>query len=136
MKRYHFLDDKDVSDALNRLSDAFLAAKDGNEVREIISGLLTGDEKIKIGRRIIIAELIRSDGKVRDVVKIGRIGASTVSFVSRMMYAHPLCYMLINNRHLKVENEYSAKKYNKLGGSKLVFKKKVYTGLKRSNIKR
>lgn len=136
MKRYHFLTDKDVYDALNRLTDVFLAAKDGNEVREIINGLLTEDEKIKIGRRVIVAELVKSDMKVRDVVQIGRIGGSTVSFVRRMEQAHPKCYELINARHTKMEKEYAAKKYSKSGGSKLVFKKKEYTGIKRSDIKR
>ena len=53
MKRYTFLTKDDTYEALMRLRDAFLAAKNGKEVGEIINGLLSEDEKIKIGRRII-----------------------------------------------------------------------------------
>ena len=59
MRRYKFLQKEDLFEALNRLRDAFLAAKDGNEVEEIINGLLTQDEKLKIGRRILVAEYIK-----------------------------------------------------------------------------
>ena len=40
MRRYGFLTKTDTYEALNRLRDAFLAAKDGNEVNEIINGIL------------------------------------------------------------------------------------------------
>lgn len=43
MRRYKFLKKEDIYQAFNRLRDAFLSAKDGNEVEEIINGLLTRD---------------------------------------------------------------------------------------------
>lgn len=136
MRRYHFLTEKEVHEALNRLRDAFLAAKDGNEVSEIISGLLTQDERIKLGRRIVIAEALQKDIGYRDLIQLDRVGATTVAHVFKMLESHPKCFELINLRKKKLEKEYEAKKYRKTGGSKLVFKKKEYTGLKRSDIKR
>ena len=55
MRRYKFLDKDSVFSALNRLRASFLAAKDGNDVEEIINALFTVDEKLRIGRRIQIA---------------------------------------------------------------------------------
>ena len=52
MRRYVFLREKDIFEALNKVRDAFLAAKDGNEVNKIIDGLLTYDEKLKICRKL------------------------------------------------------------------------------------
>ena len=49
MRRYRFLEKEEIFDALNKLRNAFLAARDGDEVEEIINGLLTFDEKMKIG---------------------------------------------------------------------------------------
>lgn len=136
MKRYHFLTEKDVYEALNKLKDAFLAAKDGNEVNEIINGLLTHDEKMKLGRRIIIAEALLNDMGFRDLIQIERVGATTITSVLKMLDAHPKCFELINMRQKKLEKEYESKKYKSVGGSKLVFKKKILTGFKRSDIKR
>ncbi len=136
MKRYHFLSDKEVYDALNRLRNAFLAAKDGEEVDEIINGLLTHDEMMKIGRRIAIEELIKSDFKVRDIMQISQVGMSTILLVTRLSEEHPKCFQLINARRQKVEKKYSSKKYNYSGGSKLVHKKKSYSGFKRKDVKR
>ena len=46
MRRYRFLEKEEIFDALNKLRNAFLAARDGDEVEEIINGLLTFDEKM------------------------------------------------------------------------------------------
>lgn len=136
MRRYKFLTEKDTLDALYRLQDAFLAAKDGDEVKEIINGILTEDEKIRIGRRIIIAEAIRSQMVFHDIVQIANVGYSTIAWVSRHLDRYPKSFDLIFTRRRKLEKEYEAKKYVKSGGSTLVFKKKTYTGLKHSDIKR
>lgn len=135
MKRYHFLTEKEIYESLNRLRNAFLAAKDGKDVDEIINGLLTHDEKVKLGRRIIISEMMDSM-TTTELVGISHVGRTTISLVSRLMEAHPRCFELINLRKNKVEKEYRAKRYRKVGGSTLVFKKKEYTGIKRSDIKR
>ena len=136
MRRYHFLTETEIYEALNRLRDAFLAAKDGNEVNEIINGLLSHDEKMKLGRRIIIAELLQRGYSIRDLTLESRAGAATITSVLKLLETHPKCFDLINSRRIKLEKEYQGKKYRKVGGSKLVFKKKVYTGIKRSDIKR
>ena len=135
MKRYHFLTEKEIYESLNRLRNAFLAAKDGKDVDEIINGLLTHDEKVKLGRRIIISEMM-DNMTTTELVEISHVGRTTISLVSRLMEAHPRCFELINLRKNKVEKEYKAKRYRKVGGSTLVFKKKEYTGIKRSDIKR
>lgn len=136
MRRYGFLTKADTYEALNRLRDAFLAAKDGSEVNEIISGILTPDEKIRIGRRILIAEALKADGKYREISQISNVGYSTILWVSRQLVNFPVCFELLFRRRVKLQREYRAKKFTKVGGSQLVFKKKIYTGIKRSDIKR
>lgn len=136
MNRYHFLSRQEIFEALSNLNNAFLAAKNGGEVEEIINGLLTEDEKIKLGRRIIIASLLHSEMKVREVSQISRVGLTTINLVAQKLNNHPMCYELINNRKRKVEKEYKTRKYKLSGGSKLVHKKKVYTGFKRKDVKR
>ncbi len=123
-------------DALNRLRDAFLAAKDGNEVNEIINGILTDDEKIRIGRRIQIAENLLYESTHREISDISNAGASTISWVSKQIRSYPICFNLLLKRKTKMEKEYERKKYRLVGGSQLVFKKKEYTGIKRKDIKR
>lgn len=136
MRRYKFLSEKDVMEAFNRLQDAFLAAKDGNEVKKIINCLFTQDEKIRLGRRILIAEGLESDLTIRELTQLSSVGYTTISFVSRQLDLFPLGFKLIFNRRIKLEKEYEAKKYTLRGGSKLVHKRKEYTGIKRSDIKR
>ena len=136
MGRYNFLTKDDILTALYRLNDAFLAAKDGNEVKEIINSLLTEDEKIRIGRRILVAEALKNEMKFKDLVEATNMGFATISCISKQLSSHPIGFQLIFKRRLKLEKDYEDKKYRKVGGSKLVFKKKSYTGIKRSDIKR
>ena len=136
MRRYSFLSNNDVYEALNHLRDAFLAAKDGKEVNEIIKGILTEDEQLRIGRRIMIAEALKYDWTYKELCQISNVGRATIIWVSKQVTNYPLCFELLFKRQKKLEKEYRKKKYRKVGGSLLVFKKKEYTGLKRSEIKR
>ena len=136
MRRYGFLTKKDTYEALNSLRDAFLAAKDGNEVNEIMNGILTEDERIKIGRRILIAEALTYEWTYKELTNMSNVGRSTIVWVAKQVASYPLCFKLLFKRHQKLEAEYQKKKYRKVGGSQLVFKKSEYTGLKRSDIKR
>ncbi|MBI2028336.1 MAG: hypothetical protein HYT07_01880 [Candidatus Levybacteria bacterium] len=136
MRRYKFLTKELIYEAFNRLRDVFLAAKDGNEVDEIINGLLTHDEKMKIGRRIIIAEYIKSGIHIEEIVKELKVGKNTIFSVMRQLDNRPIAFELIEKRGKKVEKEYKEKKYRSIGGSQLVFKKREYTGIKRTDIKR
>lgn len=136
MRRYGFLTPSDTYEALNSLRDAFLAAKNGKEVNEIINGLLTQDEKIRIGRRILIAEALSRNGKFREIVQLSNVGYATIAWVSKQLATFPLCFDLLFKRKRKLEKEYKTKKYREVGGSLLVHKRKEYTGLKRSDIKR
>lgn len=115
MRRYKFLRKEDIYEALNRLRDAFLAAKNGEEVEEIINGILTHDEKIKIGRRILVAECLK---------------------LEKSLDMYPASFELIGKRSNKVEKLYAQKKYRLIGGSTLVFKKREYTDFKRKDVKR
>lgn len=128
--------EEDFFEAFNRLRDAFLAAKDGNEVKEIINALLTRDEKIRIGRRILIAEGLKNDTTQKELVQISNVGFSTISLVSKHLERHPKGFELVFKRREKLEKDYKSKKYVEVGGSTLIFKKKQYTGIKRSDIKR
>lgn len=136
MKRYGFLTEKDFFEAFNRLCHAFLAAKDGNDVREIINALLTNDEKTRIGRRILIAEGLKDDITHKELVQLSNVGYSTINLVSKHLERHPKGFELIFKRRDKLEKDYQSKKYIKVGGSTLVFKKKTYNGHKKSDIRR
>lgn len=136
MRRYKFLKKEGVYEALNRLRDAFLAAKDGIEVEEIINGILTSDEKLKIGRRIIVAEYLKLGVSFDEISKILKVGKNTIVSVMKNLDKHPGFFDLINERRKKVEKVYGNKKYRLVGGSTLVFKKREYTGFKRKDIER
>lgn len=136
MRRYKFLTKDDVYDAFNRLRDAFLAAKNGVEVEEIIKGLLTHDEKLKIGRRILVAEYLRDGIGIDEIAKTLRVGKNTIASVARKLDENSLFLDLIDKRKERVENEYGRRKYRFIGGSKLIFKKKEYAGFKRKDVKR
>lgn len=137
MRRYKRLTKEDIYEAINKVRDAFLAAKDGNEVNEIIDSILTTEEKLKIGRRVLVAEYLKVGSltldEIRNMLKVGR---STLQFVSRRIATHPRGFGLIKTRSKQIENEYQKKKFREVGGSQLVFKRKEYTGFKRKDVKR
>lgn len=123
-------------EALNEVRDAFLAAKDGNEVNEIMSFMLTTEEKIRLGRRVLLAKYLELDLTLDEIYKMLKVGKSTVQFVTRRAHLHPMGLKLIRKRGSKVEDEYQKRKFREVGGSQLVFKRKEYTGVKRKDIKR
>jgi uncharacterized protein YerC len=135
-RRYKFLGREDIYQALNKLRAAFLAARNGSEVDEIINGILTSDEKLKIGRRILISELIDqklSYQKISDILKVGK---QTILQVVRAKEEYPECFKLINLREEKVEKTYQKKAYRKTGNPKYLKKFQEYTGFKRKDVKR
>lgn len=136
MRRYHYLTKHDIFAAVNKLRDALLAAKDGNEVDELLEGLFTSEERLQIGRRILIGERLLRGETFADIVDMLHVGKTTVGAVYSKLQSNPKCFELIYKRSLKVEKEYNSKKYKLVGGSQLVFKKKVYTGITRKDIKR
>lgn len=136
MNRYKFLAQDDIYSALNKLRNSFLAAKNGEEVDEIINGILTIDEKIKIGRRVLIAELLRSGMTIEEIAQLLNVGKTTISLVSKNLDAHPHCFDLLEQRERKVEHTYKQKKYIRVGGSELIKKQKMYSGFKRKDVQR
>jgi uncharacterized protein YerC len=136
VRRYKFLNKDSVYTALNKLRAAFLAAKDGNDVEEIISGILTNDERIKIGRRIQIAQMLSEDTPYIEIAKTLKVGLTTVMQIVSKMQKSPKCFDLINSRESKVESEYQNRRYRMIGGSTLIFKKREYTGFTRKEVKR
>ena len=136
MRRYKRLDQRDIFEALNELRNAFLAAKNGDEVDKITDGILTHDEKLKIGRRILIAGWLISGFGIEEISREMKVGKNTIMHVSRRLEKYRECFDLIERRRKFVEQEYSNKKYREIGGSKLVFKRKEYTGFKRKNVMR
>lgn len=136
MRRYKFLTKDDIYKALNRLRDAFLSAKDGTEVEEIINGILTKDERLKIGRRILIAEYLHKGIGIDEIVDNLRVGKNTIMSVAKTLDQNSNFFNLIEKRRKKVEKEYNRKKYRLVGGSTLVFKKREYTGFSRKDVER
>ena len=136
MRRYKFLTKDDIYDAFNRLRDTFLAAKNGDDVEEIIKGLLTHDEKLKIGRRILIAECLREGMGIDETAKTLKVGKNTIMSVAKKLDENSIFLDLISKRRNKVESEYGRKKYRLIGSSKLIFKKRKYTGFIRKDVER
>lgn len=136
MHRYGFLTKEGVYEALNKLRAAFLAAKDGHQVEEIILGVLTHDERMKIGRRIQIAGMLAAGATYDEIMDSLKIGKSTIGLVEKGLREHSLAYKLINQREDRVEREFKSRAYRKVGGSTMVFKKTVYTGATRKDIER
>lgn len=136
MRRYKFLQQEDIFAALDKLRDAFLAARNGTEVEEIINGLLTHDEKLKIGRRILVAEYLDNGVKFEEIVRDLKVGRNTIVTVTKSLEEYSDFLPLIMQRAQKVEKEYQKKKYRSTGGSQLVKKKKNYTGFKRKDVLR
>lgn len=130
------MDKENIYETINRVRNAFLAAEDGSEVNEIIEGLLTLDEQLRIGRRVLIAELLLSGITIEQIEKLLKVGKGTVVSVGKSLEKHPKCFDLLELRGIKVEKEYGSKKYRSVGGSKLVFKRKEYTGFTRKDVKR
>jgi len=136
MRRYNFLQQNDVFEALNRIRDAFLAAKEWKEVDHIINGLLTHDEKLRVGRRIQVAEWLLAGMTIEEIERNLKVGRTTITLVGRLLSEHPECYQLLNERKKKVEVEFKNKAYRSTGGSKLWIKRKEYTGFTRKDVKR
>jgi uncharacterized protein YerC len=136
MRRYHFLDKNSIYETLNQLRNAFLAAKDGTEVDSIIKAVLTFDERMKIGRRLIIAQSLRQGQTFDEIVSTLNVGKSTVLQVENQMVNNPQGFKIIDRRDVKVEKSYSEKAYQSVGGSTLWHKPKVYSGITRKQIKR
>ncbi len=136
MKRYKFLEKENVFEALNKLRSAFLAAKDGSEVNNIIKGILTSDERIKIGRRIIISQLLDDNQTYDQISKQYKIGKQTIIQVQKLKDKYPKCFDLINKREEKVENEYSKSAYEKVGYTRSLQRFPIYTGFKRKDVTR
>src|SRR3989338_1960253 len=120
MRRYKFLTKDDIYDAFNRLRDTFLAAKNGDEVEEIIKGLLTHDEKLKIGRRILVAKCLKEGMGIDEIAKTLKVGKNTIMTVAKKLDENSLFLDLIDKRRSKVEDNYKRKKYRLIGGPQLV----------------
>jgi uncharacterized protein YerC len=136
MRRYKFLTKDSVHEALNKLRAAFLAAKDGEQVEEIIKGVLTTDEQMKIGRRIQIAEMLNNGITYREIKEELKVGITTILLVDSKLQQNKVWFDLIMNREEKVKREYKQKSYRLVGGSTKIFKSREYTGFKRKNVVR
>lgn len=136
MRRYKFLDKDGVYKALNKLRSAFLAAKDGKEVDELIKGILTPDERLKIGRRILVSQCIDEEFTYNQIRQTLRVGRQTVIEVQKAKNNHPKCFELLSKREDKVETEFGEKAYKMTGNPKRFQKFPSYTGYKRSDVER
>jgi len=127
----------DVYDALNSLRAALLAAKDGNEVENILNGIFTYDEKMKIGRRINVAWMLKEGFIYEEIADTLKVGRNTINSVYKKLRENKEGFDLIFKREKRVEKEFEQKAYVSGGSPKMVKKgKKIYTGFKRKDIKR
>lgn len=136
MRRYKFLEEEEIFQAFNKVRDAFLAARDGTEVDKIIDGLLTHDEKVKIGRRVLAAEYLIAGIGIEEICRQLKMGKNTVMHIGRRLEKYEDCFILIERRHKQVEKVFNSKAYRSTGGSTLIRKRTEYTGYKRKNVKR
>lgn len=136
MRRYKFLLKEEVYEALNGVRDALLAARDGNDVEDIMKGILTFDERMKIGRRVLIAEYLLAGVPFEEITRMLKVGKTTIGFVSKKLDEYTKCFELIKSRRNKVETVFGKKAYVERGSSKMVFKRKEYTGFKRRDVRR
>jgi|GEM_PF-1526917 len=135
-RRYKRLDQDDFYAAFNKVRDAFLAAKDGNEVNEVINALLTDDEKTKIGRRVLIADFLREGVAYREIADILKVSNNTILKIADLLENRAAGFDTVLKRSQKVKDEYKAKAYRRVGPSRVAYKRKEYTGFKRSDVKR
>ena len=135
-KRYQFLSQQDIYTAFNQVRNAFLAAKDGNEVDKVIDTLLYPDEKIKAGRRLLIANLLIKGLTFDQIAEDLKVGKNTILKVAEQLDKNQEGYELITKRYEKIEKQFKQKAYEKTGPSKVIFKKTYYTGFKRKDVKR
>lgn len=136
MRRYTFLEKESVYEALNKLRSAFLAASNGEEVEEIIMGILSHDERMKIGRRIQIAQLLQAGMTYQEIRDNLNVGLTTIGEVDKLLDSHPLCYELIEKREQKVEETFKRKGFEMSGNPKSVFKTKIRTKFSRKEVPR
>lgn len=136
MRRYGFLEKESVYEALNKLRAAFLAAKNGTEVEEIIMGVLTHDERMKIGRRIQVAQLLKNGMTYQEIKNNLNVGFETIGQVDKLLNSHPICYELIEKREQKVEETFKHKGLEMSGNPKSVFKTKIRTKFSRKEVPR
>lgn len=137
LRRYYFLDDKSLPEIYEKVQDAFLAAKSGNEVKTVIDAILTADEQVKVGRRILVAQLIK-DGKItyEDLLKKLKVGKSTVAWVIHQMLVNPEGFEAIFKRVKKVDQEYADKAFTSSILSRHIVGLKTRTNFKRADVKR
>lgn len=100
MRRYEFLLKEEVFEALNGVRDALLAARDGNDVEDIMKGILTFDERMKIGRRILIAEYLLAGVPFHEITRMLKVGKTTIGFVSKNLDEYTKCFELIKSRRI------------------------------------
>ena len=114
MRRYKRLNRTETFEAFTRVRDAFLAANDEKNADKIIDGLLTHDEKLKIGRRIIIAKYLRLGSTIDEVCRELKVGTNTVIHVARRLEKYKDCFDLIEKRNKHIEKGARRKNTNLL----------------------
>ena len=124
MKRYGNLTKDQVQDALHKLRTAFLAAKNNQQVDEILHGLLTRDERIKLGRRIAISKLIAKGMGYDEISDELGVGKTTIIHVLKKIDSHPECFKHILNLEKKIQKQSKQKSKRGIGSSIQFFKKK------------
>ncbi len=135
-RRYAFLTEDAVQEALDMVRDGLLAAKSGEDVDTIMGGILTFDERMKVGRRIQVAKCLRA-GLTRDEIREQlHVGLATIAHVANRLDKYERCFELIGERRKKVDHEYREKKYVAVGGSTKVFKSRKPTDFIIRKVKR
>ncbi|PIS22838.1 hypothetical protein COT49_03345 [candidate division WWE3 bacterium CG08_land_8_20_14_0_20_40_13] len=135
-RRYKNLEEKLVFSAFNGVRDSLLAAKNGEEVEDIIKSILTLDERIKIGRRVEVAWCLQHNFSYEEIQKTLHVGKGTISRIEKIFAENKNGFELIFERRKKVESEFNSRAYKKIGPWGVYNRRTEYTGFKRKDVKR
>lgn len=135
-RRYKNIPQDSLSKALGKLRAAFLTPKNTKQVETIIYGILTHDERMKIGRRIQIAEMLLEGETYYNIAQKLNVGQTTIINVARQVGKSPECYKLIVSKEVEIKRKIKKKRNSKKGSSTLIFKKRAYSEKESLNVNR
>lgn len=122
--------------ALYYASSSMLAAKNIEEAFEILHSLFGTEERLQLGRRLQIAQLVFEGASVREIEKVLKTSRDTVLNVRKELEKDTKGYEICLLKHEDLQETYKEKKYVKVGGSLQVFKKTKKTDFKYSQLSR
>lgn len=104
------------------LASILLTPKNLDEAYKVIDSIFTEDEKLKIGRRLFIYELLESNDNYQEIIENLRTSDKTVSEISIRKRKFPDGFALCLKRYNKLKKQLQPK-YKKYRNPLMVAKK-------------